>query len=169
MGSGKSTIGPILANTIGYDFVDIDRAVEAAVGKSVNDIFLDSGEDHFRALEAAIIGEVSVRSALVISLGGGTIMEEENRRIITASGITVYLKSTPENIYKRVHHRDDRPVLKDTTGHRLSDEQLWRRIQDLYNLREPVYAGADFTIVTDDRRVGLTVDDIVRKLTPVLR
>jgi shikimate kinase len=166
MGSGKSTIGPILANTIGYDFADVDRTVERVEGKSVNMIFLESGEDHFRRLERAVVASLAVRDRMVIALGGGTMMDEENFRLVTGTGIVVYLKSTPEQLFRRVHRRDDRPVLRDNEGERLDDERLQQRIQELYRLREPVYARADFTVMTGERRVGLTVDDIVRRLSP---
>lgn len=168
MGSGKSTIGPILANTIGYEFADIDRTVEQTVGKSVNQIFLESGEDHFRSLEREIVASLSARPRCVIALGGGTIMDPENHRVVTGSGIVVYLKSSPEQIFHRVHRREDRPVLRDGSGDRLDDDRLRERINALYRLREPVYAKADFTVLTGDRRVGLTVDEIVRVLSPLI-
>ncbi len=168
MGSGKSTIGPILANVLGYDFVDIDRAIEKAVGKTIGDIFLESGEDHFRTIERHLIAGLQGRDHCVISLGGGTMIDEQNLGVITSSGIVVYLKSSPENIFKRIYHREDRPVLKDLTGERLTDDLLRERIQRLYFHREPIYATADFTIVTDDKRVGITVDEIVRTLSPHL-
>lgn len=168
MGSGKSTIGPIVANSLGFDFVDIDKAIERSVGKSVNTIFLESGEDHFRTLERALITEITTRQRLVVSLGGGTFVDEVNFRVIRSTGIVVYLKSSPEQIYKWVYHRDDRPVLKDAKGERLTDEQLRKRVDDLYKLREPVYALADFTIVTDEKRVGVTVDEVVCILAPIV-
>ena len=95
-------------------------------------------------------------------------MHEDNFRLVTGTGIIVYLKSTPEQLFRRVHRRDDRPVLKDLQGERLDDQRLWERIQELYVLREPVYAQADFTVQTGDRRVGLTVDEIVRRLSPYI-
>ena len=94
------------------------------------------------------------------------MMDEENFRLVTGTGIVVYLKSTPEQLFRRVHRRDDRPVLRDDEGERLDDERLQQRIQELYRLREPVYARADFTVLTGERRVGLTVDEIVRRLSP---
>jgi shikimate kinase len=166
MGSGKSTIGPILANSIGYEFADVDKTIERTTGKSVNEIFLESGEQQFRALERGIIASLSARPHLVVSLGGGTIMDAENFRLITASGILVFLKSTPEEIFQRVRRRDDRPVLRDETGERLEEDRLRERITALYTLREPVYSRADITVHTGDRRVGLTVDELVRILMP---
>jgi shikimate kinase len=168
MGSGKSTIGPILANTIGYDFVDVDHVIEKSAGLSIDQIFRERGEAHFRKLERSLIAELSARSHLVISLGGGTIADPESFRTISTSGVVVYLKATPEQIFKRVHHKADRPTLKDITGERLSDEQLRARILDLYRTREPFYSKADIIIRTDERKVGVTVDQIVKKLAAYL-
>jgi shikimate kinase len=168
MGSGKSTIGPILANTIGYRFVDIDRAIERSTGKTVNEIFREWGEERFRELEKETLATCARSVHHVISLGGGTIMDPGNLQVVTGSGILIYLKTSPEQILRRVRRRDDRPVLSDAMGERLSDEALRARIDTLYRLREPVYAGADLTFATDERRVGLTVDEIVRVLSRIV-
>jgi shikimate kinase len=168
MGSGKSTIGPILATTIGYDFVDVDRKIEKKAGKSVNEIFLEGGEPRFRSLEREVLAELASLSHLVISLGGGTPVDPGTFRFIISSGILVYLKTTPEQIYKRLHFKNDRPMLTDATGRRLSEEQLRERIQSLFLLREPIYAKADITIQTDGKRVGITVDEIVKRLSSIL-
>ena len=168
MGSGKSTIGPILANVLGYDFVDSDRAIERAMGMTVNEIFLESGEGYFRGIEREFLAGLQNHQHHVISLGGGSILDEQGFQIVASSGILVYLKSSPGNIYRRIYHREDRPVLKDPAGIRLSDEQLRERVDRLYLEREPLYARADFTVVTDDKKVGVTVDEIVRKVLPFL-
>jgi shikimate kinase len=168
MGSGKSTIGPILANTIGYDFVDVDRRIEEKTGKTVSEIFLESGEVHFRGLERELLSELSSVPRLVISLGGGTAVDPQTFRFITTSGILIYLKTTPEQIYRRLHFKNDRPMLTDAAGQRLGEEQLRERIQALFLLREPVYARADITIHTDGKKVGITVDEIVRRLSTIL-
>jgi shikimate kinase len=169
MGSGKSTIGPILANTIGYQFVDIDRAIEKSAGKSVNEIFLERGEDHFRLLERELLAGLNAVRHHVISLGGGTFADPENCNTISTSGIVVYLKTTPEHIFKRLLHKNDRPVLKNEAGERLNDGQLHARIAELYRQREPFYAKADIVILTGDKKVGITVDEIVRQLSPFLK
>ena len=165
MGSGKSTIGPILANTLGYDFVDIDHAIEEKVGKAIKQIFRESGEEYFRALEREVIDDLITKKNLVVSLGGGTIVDPANFRVINGSGIVVYLKTTPDQIFRRMRHKLDRPILTDVRGERLSTEELRGRIHELYLIREPVYAKADITVSTDDQRVGITVDRIVNKLT----
>ena len=165
MGSGKSTIGPILANTLGYAFVDIDKAIEGQTGKTVKEIFKDHGEEHFRRLERTLIQDLRAKDHIVISLGGGTIADPVNFPIIRATGILVYLKTAPEQLFKRLHYKTDRPVLVDMTGDRLTEEALRLRIQDLFMRREQFYEQADIVIPTDERRLGITVDEIVRRLT----
>lgn len=164
MGSGKSTIGPILANTLGYEFVDVDRMIEEATGLSVTAIFKEKGEAFFRGLEEKLIKELSSRSRVVISLGGGTITEPLVFRTVTSTGIIVYLKATPDELFKRLRNKTDRPVLMDREGNRFGTDDLRERIQDLYVAREPLYEHADITIVTEDQPVGKTVDLIVKKL-----
>jgi shikimate kinase len=169
MGSGKSTIGPILANTIGYEFLDIDKAIEQREGRSINEIFQEEGEPYFRSIERDLLVTVSTRDHIVVSLGGGTVADPENFRLISTSGIVVYLKATPEQIFRRLHHKLDRPVLTDIRGEKLSDEELRKRIQELYMKREPFYSRADITVETNEKRVGVTVDQIVKRLSRHVR
>jgi shikimate kinase len=164
MGSGKSTIGPILANTLGFEFVDVDRSVERRAQKRVVDIFASGGEQAFRVIERAALEEVAQRDHCVVSLGGGTIASEENFQLIRQSGIIVYLQLPPEEILQRVHHRTDRPLLIDEGGGKLPKEAMERRIQELLSRREEFYARADVVIRTEKKRVGTTVDEIVRRL-----
>jgi shikimate kinase len=164
MGSGKSTIGPILANTIGYNFTDTDNAVERKAGRRVIDIFTTEGEQAFRDLERSSLREIAATSRCVVSLGGGTIADEENFRLIHESGIIVYLKLSPEEILHRVHHRTDRPLLTGASGERLPIEEIEKRVQHLLARREVFYARADVVIQTDRKRVGTTVDEVVRRL-----
>ena len=169
MGSGKSTIGPILANTIGYDFADLDRLIEAAAGLSVGSLFREKGEEYFRSLERSCIAQVCLMPRTVISLGGGTMMDPANCRLISSTGIVVYLKITPDQIFRRLHHRTDRPLLTNSEGERLGEEQLRSRIMSLYATREPIYAQADITVLTDEKKVGITVDQIVKKISFYIR
>lgn len=164
MGSGKSTIGPILANTLGFEFVDIDKLVEKKANKRIIDIFTTDGEQAFRSLEHASLQEIAARTHFVVSLGGGTIADEENFRLIHGSGIIVYLKLSPEELLQRVYHRTDRPLLTGAGGERLPVEEIDKRVQDLLARREQFYARADVIVQTDRKRVGTTVDEIVRRL-----
>jgi shikimate kinase len=169
MGSGKSTIGPILANTIGYDFADVDKVIEERVGKKVKDIFQEDGERFFRSVEREIIEEMSRREHHVISLGGGSVVDPANFTVVKNSGILVYLQSSPEHLLKRLQHKADRPVLSDSEGQRLSVDQLHDRVLQLYADREPIYSQAHLTIHTDEKKVGLTVDEIVKKIAHLIR
>ena len=169
MGSGKSTIGPILANTIGYAFVDIDRAVEAREQASVNAIFRQHGEAHFRAAERAALLDMAARPGLVIALGGGTLTSPDSLQIVLQTGILIYLKIGRDQLFRRLRHRNDRPLLAAPDGTPLDDEQLRQRISALYEAREPLYALADITVPTDETRLGLTVDHLVHRLLPLLR
>ncbi len=169
MGSGKSTIGPILANTLGYDFVDVDKLIEERVGKSVKQIFQDEGEAYFRTMEWNMIEESSRCNNRVISLGGGAMMDTRNFTLVKNSGIVVYLYSSPEHLLQRLQNKTDRPILSNSGGDRLDLPQLRERILQLYAVRSPIYSQAHITIDTDERKVGRTVDDIVKRLSGMLK
>lgn len=169
MGSGKSTIGPILANTIGFDFVDLDRAIEESEGRSVTRVFQEDGEPYFRGVERSMLERLATRPNLVVSLGGGTLSDRSSLATVTSSGILVYIKISTELLVKRLQNRSDRPLLMGSDGNRLSGPELRERIERLAREREPLYARADITIEADERRVGITVDRVVRILTPYLR
>ncbi len=169
MGSGKSTVGPILANTIGYDFVDLDREIETQCQKSVKRIFQEDGEQFFRSKERALLQQLVNRETIVIALGGGTLSDPAIFDIVKLSGLLVYLKVPTEELLKRLHHKADRPLLTDADGNRLPEESLRERLMDLHSKREPLYAQADIIVLADEKRLGLTVDHLVRLLMPVLR
>jgi shikimate kinase len=162
MGSGKSTIGPILANTLGYEFADVDRVVEKSEGRTVSEIFREMGEAYFRGKELQSLLALSVRPRTVISLGGGTLVQAEAFRVIRSTGILVYLKMSPEEVMRRLQHRTDRPLLLDAEGERLPEDELRARIERLYAERSPLYEAADVVVATDETRVGMTVDRIVK-------
>jgi len=164
MGSGKSTIGPILANTLGFDYLDVDRHIEQKTKKQVAEIFSSEGEKAFRALERRALLELTELHRCVISLGGGTIANEENCQLVLQKGILVYLKLSPEEIIQRVQHRSDRPMLKDERGNQLAPPELMNRVLDLMNRREKFYARADVIITADHMRVGTTVDEIMKNI-----
>jgi shikimate kinase len=168
MGSGKSTVGPILANSIGYNFVDLDRLIEKRNNKSVKRIFQEEGERFFRAEELAVLEEVGVQDKMVVALGGGTLSEPEALRSVNRSGILVYLKVPPDELLKRLQHKTDRPLLMDAEGNRLSEAALRERMMALFTSREHLYEKADVIVLADEQRLGLTVDHLVRMLMPVL-
>jgi shikimate kinase len=164
MGSGKSTIGPILANTLGFDYLDIDRHIEQGTKKQITEIFSSEGEQAFRMLERHALLELTERTHCVISLGGGTIANEENCQLVLEKGILVYLKLSPEEIIQRVQYRSDRPMLKDEHGNQLSPPELKNRVLDLMTRREHFYARAEVIITADNMRIGATVDEIMKNI-----
>lgn len=164
MGSGKSTIGPILANTLGYEFVDIDKWIEQKTSKRIVELFQTEGEQRFRALEREALQASAARDHCVVSLGGGSIANEENFQLIRLNGIVVYLQLAPEEILHRVQHRTDRPLLRDEEGNILPPEQLDARVRDLLERRSQFYERADIVVASDRKRVGSTVDEIVKRL-----
>jgi shikimate kinase len=164
MGSGKSTLGPILANTLGYDSYDIDKLIEKKAGKKIVDIFREDGEPAFRALERETLLEASLLHRSVVSLGGGTITNEENFQIAQTHGVLLYLKLSPEEIIQRVKNRNDRPMLRDEHGNQLQGNSLRERVCALLAAREPFYARADIVVSADAMRIGVTVDTIVKHL-----
>jgi shikimate kinase len=162
MGSGKSTIGPILANTLGWEFYDLDSVIENKTGLKIKEIFNVNGEEHFRVLERKTLLEISENNKIVVSLGGGTIANEENLKILKKTGLLFYLKLSPVSAYKRLKYKKDRPVLLSDIGESFTKEDLLKRINLLYEKRKIFYEQSDFIIETDNMPVGKTVDRIVK-------
>jgi shikimate kinase len=164
MGSGKSTIGPILANTIGYNFVDLDLFIEQKKKRKIGDIFKEEGEKAFREMERVFLREVAGTPRSVISLGGGTITDQDSLNLVKESGVLVYLKADPEYIYKRLRTKSDRPMLRTADGDLMDAEQLQVRIDELLTKRKGYYEQAHVIIHTDDKKIGNTIDELVKIL-----
>ncbi len=164
MTSGKSTLGPILANALGFEFVDLDLEIAARAGKSIRRIFLEEGEARFRQMERNAVAEMSTRDKIVIALGGGALEDKETLRLVTGTGIVVYLKVPVEEIVRRLRNKTDRPMVLNADGERLSEEELRERVLTILGRREPLYARADITVPADQARIGVTVDRLVRAL-----
>jgi len=162
MASGKSTIGPILANTLGWNFFDLDKEVENQEGMKVVEIFDKKGESYFRKVETELLMNLSEKDEAIISLGGGAIASEENFKIIKSSGKIIYLKSSPEMAYKRLRFKRDRPAFIFEGEEIPSKEQFLERINKLLDERKKYYEQADFIIDTDNQTVGKTVDIIAK-------
>jgi shikimate kinase len=162
MGSGKSTIGPILANTLGWEFYDLDKVIEDKSGKLVKEIFEIYGEDYFRNLETESLLELSVKENVIIALGGGTIASDGNIAILKKTGIIVYLKMSPESAMKRLKFKRNRPVLFSDLKENFTNEDLLNRITELYEKRRKYYDQSDIIIDTDDIPIGRTIDNLAR-------
>lgn len=164
MGAGKSTIGPILANTIGWDSCDLDLLIEQKVDKKVRQIFEQDGEEYFRKVESEMLKEISKKSKLVVSLGGGTMASEKNLALLKKAGKVIYLKASTESFYKRLRYKRDRPSLGVNEVEDFTKEKLVSRINQLMAKRTKFYEQADIIINTDNSTVGRTVDRIVKLL-----
>jgi len=153
MGAGKSAIGRRLGKRLGLRFVDADKEIEAAAGKTINEIFADHGEDYFRDGERRVIARLLSEGPIVLATGGGAYMNEETRAEIAESGLSIWLKANLEVLMERVSRRDTRPLLK--AG---DPREIMQRLMDE---RYPVYAGADITIESRNVPHEIIVEEIV--------
>ena len=162
MSAGKSTIGPILANTLGWNFYDLDKEVEKEQRMKIVEIFEQKGEEYFRKSETALLEKLSKDDEAIISLGGGAIASDVNFKIIKSTGKIIYLKSSPEMAYKRLRFKRDRPAFVFEGEEVPSKEEFLERINKLLDSRKKYYEQADFVIDTDNQTVGKTVDIIAK-------
>jgi shikimate kinase len=145
-GTGKTTVGRLLARELGWGFADCDDVVEAAAGKSIAQLFADEGEAGFRDREAAALTDLCGRERLVIATGGGAVLRPVNRDLLKSAGFVAWLTAPPETIWARLRADSTtsqrRPNLTPTGG---VDE-----VRALVAAREPLYrAVAHFTADTD--------------------
>lgn len=162
MGSGKSTVGPILANTLGWQFYDLDTVIEKKSDKTVKEIFELYGENHFRNIETETLIELSVKDKVIVALGGGTIASDKNISILKQTGIIIYLKMSPQSALLRLKFKRNRPVLFTDLEENFSNEDLLKRISELYEKRKIYYDQSDIVIDTDGIPVGRTIDKLAR-------
>lgn len=155
-GSGKSTVGPILAQQLGWSFVDTDRLIEEATGMAVTDIFSTFGEPVFREHESTMVQHVAAMfRELVVSLGGGAVVSGKNRSCIQETGTIVYLKASPKLLAERLDDGTElRPLL------RTADNDVAGRLAQLLAEREALYEEAHVIVETD----GLDADAIAERI-----
>ncbi|MBR1236813.1 shikimate kinase [Bradyrhizobium sp. AUGA SZCCT0182] len=157
MGAGKSTIGRRLAARLRLPFFDADIEIEAAAGMSIPDIFAAHGELYFRDGEARVIARLLDSGPAVIATGGGAFTErEETRKRIADKAVSIWLKADIDVIMKRVKRRADRPLLQ--------TEDPVATVARLLEAREPVYQGADLTILSRDVPHDRIVDECMDAL-----
>lgn len=161
MGSGKTTVGRILAKRLGYSFADMDEVIERKSGKAIANIFRDDGEEAFRNAETETLLEVLAKAEVVISCGGGVILREENRSALRLNSIVVFLKAGPEEIFKRVGNTGDMRPLLNTDNPRAAIERM---LQD----RESYYeSAADIGVDTTGKSPGRVAELIIEELTTI--
>jgi shikimate kinase len=157
MGTGKSTVGWRLAQKLHMDFIDMDKEIERITGLTVSDLFRRHGEVRFRSEERVLAAKLAQQENMVISTGGGVVLQEENIKALGGSGTMVRLEASPEEILGRVNRKKGiRPLLKKD----ISAEE----IADILNKREPLYACADFRVKTSGKDVEQVVNEIVEML-----
>jgi shikimate kinase len=151
MGSGKSTVGSLLAGALGWPLIDLDTLIEAGQGLSIKEIFQNSGETFFRQIEHAALTEASKAEPAVIALGGGTFAQSANVDLIRQSGGTsVWLDCPPEVLRTRCEGMEHRPLFR--------DEQSFTQ---LFTERVTYYRLADFRISTEGRTPEEVVEQIL--------
>lgn len=156
MGTGKTAVARALARKLKMRYIDLDDIIEADEGRSIKDIFAESGEGRFRYLEKQAAKKISSLDKQVIATGGGVVLDKQNVENLKKNGIMVCLTATPEVIYARVKDQSHRPLLK--------VDKPQEVIKELLESRRPYYAKADFTIDTS----GLTVEQVVNKIVKLL-
>ena len=164
MGSGKSTIGPILANTLGWSFYDLDVVIEQKEGKKISRIFDEKGEEYFRNLEKELLKELALKEDVVLALGGGTITNQENIDFLKKIGMIIYIKISAESAYKRLRFKSDRPILTRNGMNRLPKTEFVGKIEELISERNKYYEQADIIIDIENLQIGKTIDKILKAI-----
>ncbi len=158
-GSGKSTVGRHVSRQLGLPFIDTDLVIERRIGCSIRDYFETQGEAAFRDVEQAVIDEVTQLSGHVLATGGGAVLREPNRMALHARTTVVYLRSTPEDLARRLRHDAHRPLLQSAAGDPL------RRLRALFQDRDPLYRRtAHFVIETGRPSVHSLVNMVLMQL-----
>ena len=156
-GSGKSTVGRQLARRLQLPFVDSDHVIEQKLGCSIREYFEREGEEQFRDVEAAVIDELTTNRVGVLSTGGGSVLRPKNRENLRNRGQVVYLKSSPDELFRRLRHDMNRPLLQ------VADPLS--RLRDLFEMRDPLYREtAHFILETGRPSVATLVNMIVMQL-----
>lgn len=155
MGSGKSSVGKLLANKLQFSNIDIDKEIEKDEKLSIKEIFEKKGENYFREIESKYL--LRKRNSAVVSCGGGIILNKKNREFLKTSGYTIYLKSSIPTLEKRLLNENGRPLL--------SNDNLKETLINIYSKRKTLYtSAANTTIITDRRSVKEVCELIIKKL-----
>ena len=155
MGTGKTSVGRLVAEQLHFHYLDTDEIIQAATDKTIADIFSESGEPAFRALEEKAVSELVEKNHTVISCGGGLPIAPQNLASLKTHALVVCLWTSPERIWERVRNQSHRPLLHD------ADPQA--KIRELLAAREPFYKQADVLLNTELRSVREVAQQIVHQ------
>ena len=156
MGSGKSAIGKILSKKMGVPLSDTDKIIEKEVGKTIYEIFNDSGEKYFRRVEEKVVGRVLDKAAHIISTGGGSILSSITRKAIKSKSFSIWVQCDVNIISNRILYQEKRPLLKSKKIKDILIEKNKERIK--------FYRQADSQTVNENSNLEITVEDIVKDL-----
>jgi shikimate kinase len=157
MGAGKSTVGRLLARRLKLRFLDCDQEIERRCGVKIPLIFEIEGEAGFRARETQVLAELAALESVVLATGGGAVLAEENRRRLAGHGTVIYLRARPEDLYQRVRHDQNRPLL--------ATRDPLRRLRQMHAERDPLYASiADLVVDTGRQTVQALARELVGRL-----
>lgn len=157
MGTGKTTVGRLLAARLRRPFIDIDKKIETIAGLSVAQIFEMQGETFFRQQESSVITQVSRYTNTIISTGGGVVLSPDNLNKLRKNGILIALKASAQVILERTSRRANRPLL--------NCENPYKQIVTLLQEREQLYDTADFKVDTN----ALTPQEVTDEIIILLR
>jgi shikimate kinase len=155
MGTGKSSVGQIVAAQLHLTFLDTDQAIESRVGKSISEVFSQNGEAAFREMEHKLVLELESKTNLLISTGGGLPINPDNLASLKKHSLVVCLWASPEKIWDRVRHQSHRPLLH--------DPDPLAKIRNLLTVREPFYREADVLVNTELRSVKEVAQQIAHQ------
>ncbi len=166
MGAGKTTVGKKLARRLETDFIDLDSLVEQKAGVSVREIFEKKGEKFFRKMERRCLQEVIRGPKGVVSLGGGSLQNQQLVDFVKLNGLLVFLETPFSVIFDRLKEQKDRPLLLDDEGNFKEQAVLKEELRTLYNSRLPLYEQAEMSIDSSEYE---SADKLVTALTKKIR
>jgi len=158
MGAGKTTIGRQLARNLGRNFYDSDKVIEERTGVSIPLIFELEQEQGFRKREKAIIDELTQYNDIVLATGGGAVLDAENRQHLASRGHVIYLHAPIEYLVQRTSKDNSRPLLQ--------TEDPKRKLQELMEIRDPLYRETAHTVIETD---SCPVKRVVAKLLNMIK
>lgn len=157
MGAGKTTVGKILADELGLEFLDTDKEIEDRTGADIGWIFDVEGEEGFRKREASMLDELTQRTGVLVATGGGVILNEENRKRLVARGTVVYLDAPLDQQVERTSRDRNRPMLRDGEPRDI--------LTEMQSERDPLYREvADHVFRADKRSARVLASEIARAL-----
>lgn len=154
MGAGKSTIAKELVKKTDAKRIEMDQMIVEQQGMAISDIFDKYGEEHFRDLETELLRSFSGKTNMVVSCGGGSVLRDENARLMKENGCIILLKATPETIYERVKNSTERPILNGNMNVEFIRELMEKR-------RERYESVADITVCVDGKEKAEVCQEIL--------